>query len=116
MSAPQRGNPGVPLQGVIAQVAPTTAFVLPASIPTNQTTPWGPGVIVPVTGAANTPITVTHGLGRKVQGMKVFSNANGGIFNPRLKWGTSLAGGISTPQRVTVEGDETMTNCLIEMF
>ncbi|MDE2104445.1 MAG: hypothetical protein KGL39_44835 [Patescibacteria group bacterium] len=93
-----------------------TPFVLPPIIPTNKNANCGAGMIVPVTAAASTPVKVTHGLGRKVQGMIVLANNAGANLTPRLQWGTTLAGGVSTIQQVTIQGDEAMTNCLVFIF
>ncbi len=73
-------------------------------------------MIVPVTAAANTPVTIVHGLGRKVQAVWCISNNDGAALTPRLQWGTTLAAGVSTNQKLTVQGDEAMTKALLVLF
>jgi hypothetical protein len=99
-----------------AQWAAISPFMLPAMVPSTKNTHWGPGIIVPTTAAANAPVTVVHGLGRKVIAVLCFSNNAGANLTPRLQWGTSLAGGVSTNQKLTVQGDEAMVNALLVMF
>jgi hypothetical protein len=96
--------------------AGTVPFILPPIIPTRKNVNCGTGMIVPVTAAANTPVTIVHGLSRKVQALWVLSNNGGANLTPRMLWGTSLAGGVSTTQKLTVQGDEAMVNCLLVMF
>lgn len=96
--------------------AAITPFILPPVIPTNKNTNCGTGVIVPVTAAINTPVKITHGLGRKVQAAWCISNNAGANLTPRLQWGTSLAGGVNTNTQLTIQGDEAMTSALVVMF
>lgn len=107
MPAPQ-GNHGTNDTTTLWSAA--LAFALPPKVPTTKNTPWGPGVIVPVTGAANTPTIVTHGLGRMVQGMWCIANGGGALVAPRL----SFTNG--TTQKVTVQGDAQMVNALVVML
>ena len=81
----------------------------PGGISVDRNTKCGRGVVVPITVAANTPITVTHNLGRFVQGMIPLINNAGATFVPKLKFG----GGPSTVSEQSIEGDTDMTNCLV---
>jgi hypothetical protein len=101
-------GPSAPLR----QVYPVLEGVIPPVIPTTRNTRDGRGMIVPVTVVANTPITVTHNLGRLVQGFVPLINDAGAAFTPKLMFG---AGPHSNTQ-VTVVGDTDMTNCLIRFI
>lgn len=92
-----------------AQLRTEIPFILPALIPTTARTRCGHGVIVPVTVAANAAITVTHGLGRKVQIAWCLANNSGADVAPRLAFGTPT----STAQQVSITGDLAMTNALV---
>lgn len=91
-------------------------FVLPPIIPLTQNTPCGTGIICPVSAAANTPVKVTHGLGRKVQGMWMMANDGGATVTSGLLFGTTLAGGVNTNEQVTIEAPVVMTNALVFML
>lgn len=112
MAAPQgrHGQEGAPTQ----PWSSATAFMLPPKVPTNRNTPWGPGIIVPVTAAANTPTIVKHGLGRLVQGMWCIANDGGALPTPRLQFGPTF--GQTTMQEVGIQGDEQMVNALVVML
>jgi len=78
-----------------------------------RNTRFGRGVIVPVTVAANTPVTITHNLGRLVQGMLAISNgANGELFTPQLAR-TIGGGSVRTPEKQSIQGNLAMTSCLV---
>jgi hypothetical protein len=94
------------------QLRTIVPFVLPPVIPTNQTTRCGTGVIVPVTAAANTPVTVTHGLARKVQAAFCIRNNGGLDFTAAIKYGAT----INNNQRVDVTGSVAMTDALVVFF
>lgn len=94
-------------------ILPLVPFVLPPVISTTRNTKCGRGVIVPVTVAANTQITVTHNLGRKVQGMLALINDGGLALPPKLYFGVAPT---STASQQSIEGDTTMTNCLVWLF
>lgn len=81
-------------------------------ISTSRNTRNGRGMIVPVTAAANTPVTVTHNLGRLVQGMLAVLNNAGATFTPKLMF----AAGTRSASQQTIEADTAMTNCLVWFF
>lgn len=95
-----------------AQFRSLIPFVLPPVLPTTRNTKMGRGVLCPVTAAANTPVTVVHNLGRKVQGMFAILNNAGADYNPQLKFG----GGPSTNIEQSIEGNVVMTNCFVFFF
>jgi hypothetical protein len=101
-------GPSAPLR----QVYPVLEGVIPPVIPTTRNTRDGRGMIVPVSGAANTPITVTHNLGRLVQGFVPLINNAGATFNPKLMFGA----GPNSNTQVTIVGSEILTNCLIRFI
>ena len=88
-------------------------FILPPG-PITKPTKMGAGIVVPVSGAANTNITVTHGLGRIVRRVLCLANNKGASFTPQLAFGPGLGGGaVSTTQKVTIQGTVAMTSAEI---
>jgi hypothetical protein len=85
-------------------------FVLPNQISPTRPTHCGRGMIVPVTGQANTEITVTHNLGRIVQGAWALANTN--EFNPRIK----LTQQTATKTQQSLVADANMSSCFIMFF
>ena len=94
------------------QIRTEIPFILPPVVPTNAPTRCGHGIIVPVTADANTSVTVTHGLARKIQAAWCISNDAGAAFAPKLKFGTE----VSTAQQVDLIGDVAMTNALVVLL
>jgi len=86
-------------------------FILPAEISLTQPTHCGRGMIVPVTGAANTSIVVKHNLGRFAQ--VAWALINQGAFSPRLMFDPA---GTSTQQKQSIIADGAMNQCLILFF
>jgi hypothetical protein len=107
MPAPERTHPRA-LDHPIALQA-LIPFVTEPFISTTRNTRCGRGMIVPLTAAANAPVTVTHNLGRIVQGMIVLLNAAGAAFPPRLMF----APGERSATKQTIVGDADMTTCLV---
>lgn len=101
-------EPSLPLRPPYNQ-AP---FVTEPFISTTRNTRNGRGMFVPVTAVANTPITITHNLGRIVQGMIAVLNNGGADFTPALRF----AAGEHSNTKQTIEADAAMTNCLIWLF
>lgn len=87
-------------------------FIIPAAIPTGRTTRNGMGVWLYVTAAANTTVTVTHGLGRKIKMAWSVANNGGASFTPKLMFGTT----VNTNTQVNLIGDVAMTNALVCLF
>lgn len=85
-------------------------FVLPAKISTTKNTKCGRGVIVPLSAAANTPVTATHNLGRPVQVYWPLINNGGATVPPRL-----VLAAPSSNNAQGFSGDVAMTNCLVFM-
>lgn len=81
-----------------------------------RNTRFGRGMVVPVTAAANTPVTITHNLGRLVQGMIAISNgANGELFTPgvaRVITGSP----VRSASQQTIQANLAMTSCLVWVF
>lgn len=74
-------GPSKPLEQVYNQLP----FVNAPFILQTRNTKMARGMIVPVTVAANTNITITHNLGRQIQGMIcVLNGANGELFPPQF--------------------------------
>jgi hypothetical protein len=90
-------------------------FVLPPVLSTTRPNRCGRGVLVYVSAAANTPVAVTHNIGREVQGaIVVMHNLSAGAssFPPRI----ALTSGTRTTQVQTVQFDATATNALVFLF
>ncbi len=93
----------------LAMLRTQVPFILPAVISTTQPTRCGRGVIVPVSAASGTDVTVTHNLGRKVQAMIPLLNNSGVSYTPQLKFGA----GPATASQQSINANATMTNCLV---
>jgi len=94
---------------IIASLQQSIPFLTAPFISTTRNTRCGRGMIVPVTVAANTDITVNHRLGRLVQGMIPLLNNGGATFTPKLKYGA----GPRTFNQQSINADTALTNCLI---
>lgn len=103
---PPRPKANDPITASLQQAIP---FLTQPFIPTNRNTRCGRGMIVPVTAAANTDVTVNHRMGRLVQGMIPLLNNGGATVVPKLKYG---AGPRSFNQQ-SINADTAMTNCLV---
>lgn len=104
------GNAPIGPSRPLRQVYPVLPGVKPPFIPTNRNTRDGRGMIVPVTAAADTPVLVTHNLGRIPQSIEAISNDGGTAQNPAM---TLAAGVAPTRTQATIQGNQTMTNCLV---
>jgi hypothetical protein len=101
----------------LATLAGVVPFLLPPVTPINQNTPCGTGMICPVTASQNSPTVVKHGLGRKVQFIIPLANNGGALVPPILQWGTSLPGGVNTPNTLTVQSTNVaMTSAMLFVF
>jgi hypothetical protein len=96
-------------------IDPRIPFVLPPVIPTTRNTKCGRGVIVPVTVAVNTKTTITHNLGRKVQGMIALLNNGGASPTPYGLWFGTSPTSTSTQQSI-ISPNVALTNCLLWVF
>lgn len=106
---------GVASSKLVPSLRTAVPFVLPAVISKTQNTRCGRGMIVPVTVAANTPIVVSHNLGRFVQSFWPLNNGTG--FLPKLAFGDPTDPGyVSSTTQQTLIADEDLTQCLILMF
>lgn len=91
---------------------PFYPFMTAPFLSTNRNTRNARGVVVPVTGSKYTPITVTHNLGRQVQGMIALINNKGQDWTPRLRF----APGANSTSQQAIEATEDMTGCLVWFF
>lgn len=105
-NGPSRPRPTDPILSALQQSIP---FLTAPFISTTRNTRCGRGMIVPVTVAANTDITVNHNMGRLVQGMIPIINHGGATLTPKLKFGA----GPRDFNRQSINADTTLTNCLI---
>lgn len=91
---------------------PRIPFVLPPAISTTRNTKCGRGVIVPITVAQNTQTTVTHNLGRKVQGIIPLLNNGGASPTPYGMWFGTTPTSTNTQQSL-ISPNVALTNCLV---
>jgi hypothetical protein len=105
--------------GPLKQTYNQLPFVNSPFISRTRNTKMARGMIVaPVTVAANTAITITHNLGRKVQGMICISNgAHGEAFPPQFALVVPpTAGAIQSSSQATVQANATATQALLWVF
>lgn len=103
------GSAPVGPSGPLQQVYPVTdSFAAPFYSLTRNTRD-GRGVVVPVTAPAGTFVTITHNLGRIVQGARALNNNQGQSPLPILQLGT----GSRTQQ--TIWANTPLINCLVRV-
>lgn len=95
------------------QITPGLSVITPFNY--NRNTRSGRGIFVPVTVAANTPITVTHNLGRIPQGVTAVINNMGLYTNPDIALAPNPSL-LPTRQQATIEGNTAMFNCLVWFY
>lgn len=100
----------------LRQVYNQVPFVNAPFISQTRNTKMARGMIVPVTVNANTAITITHNLGRLVQGMLCISNGtNGELFTAGLA--RVITGSpVRTKTQQTIQANLALTNALIWVF
>ena len=109
-------GPSGPLRQTYNQLPFVTDPIISRTIGKN--TKMARGMIVPVTVAANTPITIQHNLGRQIQGMICISNgAKGELFPPQFALVVPpTAGAIQSSSQATVQANATATQALLWVF
>lgn len=87
-------------------------YITAPFVSTTRNTRNGRSMLVPVSAAAATPITITHNLGRLVQGMHVVLNNGGASYAPRVQF---VAGPRSNTQQA-IQFEEDAVNALLMVF
>lgn len=104
-------GPSEPLRQVYNQLP----FVAAPFIRKDRNTKMARGIIVPVTVAANTNYTMTHNLGRAIQGMIcVLNGANGELFPPQFR--LVLPATNNGPKTSVVQANAVCTSALLWVF
>lgn len=109
------GGPAGP-SGPLRQVYNQVPFVNAPIISLTRNTKMARGMIVPVTVGPNTPIVITHNLGRLMQGaIGIANGANGELYPPRVARPTSGTP-VRTASQQTITCDTACTQALIWVF
>lgn len=104
-------RPGMSGQSGYNQIRAVTA----PFVSKTRNTRSGRGMLVPVSVIANTPITITHNLGRLAQGFTVLTNATDNSAYPGFIAMYTASGATRTPMQQTIFSSVQLQNAIIEV-